>query len=197
MLRRTPAAALLAAAAAALCLVGAPGTATAATAQVPAERPADAALATTLYYDASRATQYGAAITAGARAWNDAVDNVTLAPVPAGRRAEITIVATSGWPQATLGPVRPGGSARVEIGRQAVDQGYSVARIAAHELGHSLGLPDVKPGPCSSLMSGSTGGVGCTSTAPNAAEAARVERNYGGGAAGEAPAAGTVVVDRS
>ncbi len=90
----------------------------------------------------------------------------------------IRVVASDGWPQANLGPVGPTGTVTVWMGRQAVQQGYSVVRIAAHELGHSLGLPDVKPGPCSSLMSGSTGGVSCANTKPNAAEAARVQRNY-------------------
>lgn len=81
------------------------------------------------------------------------------------------------------------------IGRQAVDQGYNTIRISAHELGHILGLPDRKPGPCSSLMSGSTAGTACTNPYPNTAEKAEVEGNFGGGLAGRAPAvrAGAIV----
>ncbi len=82
--------------------------------------------------------------------------------VAPGQRPDITFEAFDGWPQATLGPVFPGGSGTVWYGREAVDEGYDQVRIAAHELGHNLGLPDMKPGPCSSLMSGSTGGVDCT-----------------------------------
>lgn len=53
-----------------------------------------------------------------------------------------------------------------------------MVRIAAHELGHILGLLDHEPGPCSSLMSGSSAGVACTNPNPNAPEIARVERYY-------------------
>lgn len=109
--------------------------------------------------------------------------NVRLAEATPGRHADITVTAYDGWPESTLGPVRPGGHGYVYYGREAVDEGYDPIRIAAHELGHSLGLPDNKPGPCSSLMSGSTGGVGCTNATPNAEEIAGVEANYASGAA--------------
>ncbi|MET9956495.1 snapalysin family zinc-dependent metalloprotease [Streptomyces sp. NPDC006339] len=147
----------------------------------------------TLRYDASRAAGWEAAIEAGVAAWNGNVDNVRLVKVAPGSRAEIQIVATTGWPQATLGPVRPGGRVRVELGSQAVAQGYDKTRIAAHELGHSLGLPDTKPGPCSQLMSGSSAGTACRNPVPDAAEQARVEAAYGSGAA--VPADGRVLVD--
>ncbi|WAL99731.1 snapalysin family zinc-dependent metalloprotease [Streptomyces sp. Je 1-369] len=149
----------------------------------------------TLRYDASQARGWETAIDAGVASWNTNVDNVKLAKAQPGTRAEIQIVATSGWPQATIGPVRPGGRGRVELGSQAVGQGYDKTRIAAHEIGHNLGLPDTKPGPCSQLMSGSTGGVGCKNAVPNAAEQARVEGFYANGAAARVPAAGHMVVD--
>ncbi|MEU0098844.1 snapalysin family zinc-dependent metalloprotease [Streptomyces sp. NPDC006267] len=149
----------------------------------------------TLRYDDSRAGGWEAAITAGVASWNANVDNVKLVEAAPGTRAEIRIVATSGWPQATLGPVRPGGQARVELGSQAVAQGHDKTRIAAHELGHSLGLPDTKPGPCSQLMSGSSAGTSCGNAVPNAAERFRVEAAYAGGLAPRVPADGRVLVD--
>lgn len=115
-----------------------------------------AAAVVTLRYDDSRAGGWEAAIAAGVASWNQNVSNVKLVEAAPGARAEIQIVATSGWPQATLGPVRPGGQVRVELGSQAVSEGHDKTRIAAHEIGHSLGLPDTKPGPCSQLMSGSS-----------------------------------------
>ncbi|MBC6461136.1 snapalysin family zinc-dependent metalloprotease [Actinomadura sp. HBU206391] len=129
-------------------------------------------------------------------AWNSSVQNVRLVKVSSGGRAEIRIVADDGWPRATLGPVRPGGRVTVWFGRQAVNDGYDTTRIAAHELGHSLGLPDRKPGPCSSLMSGSTGGVACSNATPNAAERSAVNANYAGAAVSvQDSSSGGIVVD--
>ncbi|MEU9701031.1 snapalysin family zinc-dependent metalloprotease [Streptomyces sp. NPDC047981] len=156
--------------------------------------PSTAAVVT-LRYDDSRAGGWEAAIAAGVASWNASVGNVRLVEAAPGTRAEIVIVATTGWPQATLGPVRPGRQVRVELGSQAVTQGYDKTRIAAHELGHSLGLPDTKPGPCSQLMSGSSAGTACVNAVPNATERARVESAYAGGAASRVPTDGRVLVD--
>jgi snapalysin len=174
------------------------GAATAAPAPVPApagESSATQAAAVTLRYDDSRATGWEAAIAAGVASWNANVSNVHLVEAAPGAVAEIVIVATTGWPQATLGPVRPGRQVRVELGSQAVDQGYNKTRIAAHELGHSLGLPDTKPGPCSQLMSGSSAGTACTNATPNATERSRVQSAYASGIAALAPTDGRILID--
>ncbi|MEU2074334.1 snapalysin family zinc-dependent metalloprotease [Streptomyces sp. NPDC013489] len=171
---------------------------TANAAPTPAAEPsatASAAAVVTLRYDDSRAGGWEAAIAAGVASWNANVDNVKLVEAAPGTRAEIVIVATTGWPQATLGPVRPGRQVRVELGSQAVSQGYDKTRIAAHELGHSLGLPDTKPGPCSQLMSGSSAGTACVNAIPNAAEQARVESAYAAGAASLVATDGRILVD--
>jgi snapalysin len=170
VLRRTFAGAL-AAAAMALPITAVVSAPTAAAAEI---------MATTLTYDDSQAAEFKTAVAQGVDIWNTSVTNVRIVKATAGQRVNIRVVADNGWPRANLGPVRPSGSVTVWMGRQAVSDGYNVVRIAAHELGHSLGLPDVKPGPCSSLMSGSTGGVSCNSLRPNAAEASRVQRNYAG-----------------
>ncbi|WP_432061801.1 snapalysin family zinc-dependent metalloprotease [Streptomyces sp. S1] len=168
------------------------GAATAAPAPTPSA--AEAAVVT-LRYDDSRAGGWEAAIAAGVASWNANVSNVKLVEAAPGTRAEIVIVATTGWPQATLGPVRPGRQVRVELGSQAVSQGYDKTRIAAHELGHSLGLPDTKPGPCSQLMSGSSAGTACTNAVPNATERSRVQSAYASGLAALVPADGRILVD--
>lgn len=159
--------------------------------------PAGVTATTTLYYDATRAGGWESAIAAGVASWNASTTNVKLAKAPFGTRAEIQITATTGWPQATLGPVRPGGRAWVELGSQAVTQGHDKIRIVAHELGHNLGLPDTKPGPCSQLMSGSSAGTSCKNSVPNATERSRVESYYSGLTATRIPADGRVLVDAS
>ncbi len=65
---------------------------------VPAERTT---AVVTLRYDDSQARGWETAIAAGVASWNTNVDNVKLAKAQPGTRAEIQIVATSGWPQAT------------------------------------------------------------------------------------------------
>ncbi|QEV21585.1 snapalysin family zinc-dependent metalloprotease [Streptomyces alboniger] len=157
--------------------------------------PKRVAAQVTLRYDASRAAGWEQAISAGVASWNGNVGNVKLVKAAPGSRAEIQIVATTGWPQATLGPVRPGGRARVELGSQAVSQGYDKTRIVAHELGHNLGLPDTKPGPCSQLMSGSSAGTSCRNAVPDAAERSRVENAYAGGTVAHTRTGGRMLVD--
>ncbi|MGP4110801.1 snapalysin family zinc-dependent metalloprotease [Streptomyces sp. 4N509B] len=149
-----------------------PATATAA--------PAETAAAVVLTYDASGAEEFVDAVDSGAAVWNETVANVRLEPAAPGAGANIEIVADDGWPRALTTSL---GNGIVWMGRQAVNEGYDTVRIAAHELGHILGLPDIKPGPCSSLMSGSTAGTACTNPYPNAAERAAVEDNFASGAA--------------
>ncbi|MCX5366968.1 snapalysin family zinc-dependent metalloprotease [Streptomyces sp. NBC_00124] len=170
-------------------------TASAATAAPAGEQPSAQAAVVTLRYDDSRAGGWESAIAAGVASWNANVSNVKLVEAASGTAAEIVIVATTGWPQATLGPVRPGRQVRVELGSQAVSDGYDKTRIAAHELGHSLGLPDTKPGPCSQLMSGSSAGTACTNAVPNATERSRVQSAYASGVAALVLTDGRTLID--
>ncbi|GAB2877954.1 snapalysin family zinc-dependent metalloprotease [Streptomyces mayteni] len=134
------------------------------------------AAAAVLTYDASGSAEFASAVASGAAIWNETVTNVDLVPAQSGQRANIRIVADNGWPRAQTTSL---GNGTVWIGREAVNEGYNTIRIAAHELGHILGLPDIKPGPCSSLMSGSTAGVSCTNPYPNSSERSRVESLFG------------------
>ncbi|MDI5965663.1 snapalysin family zinc-dependent metalloprotease [Streptomyces sp. SL13] len=150
----------------------------------------------TLTYDASRAGQWAAAITQGVANWNAAEHNVHLQPATSPGSANFSYVATSGWPETTLGPIVPGGSkGEVDLGQEAVDEGYDMTRIAAHETGHILGLLDDYSGPCSELMSGHGPGTSCTNAKPSAAEAAQVDQNYADDAAVVGPRQHRIVID--
>ena len=133
-----------------------------------------------LYYDASQAQEFRAVVDQGAQIWNGRVTNVRLLPVPAGRTPNIRVYADNGWPRAQTTSL---GNGRWYMGRQAVNQGYHQPRIAAHEFGHLLGLPDRRTGLCSDLMSGSSAPVSCTNPNPNSREAATVNANFATAAA--------------
>ncbi|MFI6055249.1 snapalysin family zinc-dependent metalloprotease [Streptomyces violascens] len=145
--------------------------------------PRAPATVVTLTYDAGAAGPWADSITQAVQNWNDAVHNVRLEPASSPGAADYVYEATSGWPQTTLGPIFPGGSGDVQLGQQAVDEGYDATRITAHETGHILGLPDDYSGPCSELMSGHGPGTSCTNAKPDAAEAAQVDANYASGLA--------------
>jgi len=91
--------------------------------------------------------------------------------VPAGRTPNIRVYADNGWPRTYTTSL---GNGRWYMGREAVNEGYYKPRIAAHEFGHILGLPDNRTGLCSDLMSGSSAPVACTNANPSTAESARV-----------------------
>jgi snapalysin len=124
----------------------------------------------TLYYDSSGSAEFADAVDAGARVWNESVDNVRLVQ---GSPASITILADDGWPRAYVERL---GQGTIYMGRQAVNDGHDVVRIAAHELGH---LPDRRTGLCQDLMSGASAETSCTNAYPNAAEIREVEANFG------------------
>lgn len=133
-----------------------------------------AAAVRTLTYNASGAAEFKAAVDQGAQVWNSSVVNVRLVSTTSSS-ANIRIVADDGWPRAQTTSL---GNGRVWMGRQATAEGHNAVRIAAHELGHILGQPDRKPGPCTSLMSGSSAGTSCTNPYPNAREKSEVEAAF-------------------
>ncbi|MGX6600940.1 snapalysin family zinc-dependent metalloprotease [Micromonosporaceae bacterium Da 78-11] len=128
-----------------------------------------------LYYDASQAQEFVAVVNQGAQIWNSRATNVRLLPVPAGRTPNIRVYADNGWPRTYTTSL---GNGRWYMGREAVNDGYYQPRIAAHEFGHILGLPDRRTGLCADLMSGSSAPVPCTNANPNAAETAAVNASF-------------------
>lgn len=143
----------------------------------PTQDDGHTAAARVLTYDVSGAAEFTDAWHRGAAAWNTTVANVQLVPARAGQQANIRIRTDNQWPRAQRTSL---GNGTVWMGRQAVWEGHNTVRIAAHEFGHILGLPDIKPGPCSSLMSGSTAGISCTNPYPNAQERRAVESYFAG-----------------
>ncbi|MFG3436966.1 snapalysin family zinc-dependent metalloprotease [Nonomuraea sp. NPDC047897] len=141
-----------------------------------ATSPAQAAsLVQVLRYDAGRSAEFRGAVDQAAQIWNSSVTNVRLV---AGTPAHFVVVADNGWPRALPTSL---GRGTIWMGRQATSQGYHPVRIAAHEIGHILGLPDRRTGRCSDLMSGSSAPVSCANAYPSAAERAEVDRNFAGG----------------
>ena len=128
-------------------------------------------------YDASGAQEFVDAVNQGAQIWNESVKNVRFEPANGGQ-ADLTVLADDGWPRAQPDGL---GAGTIWMGRQAVNEGHDTLRIAAHEMGHILGLPDRRTGVCEELMSGHSAGTECKNPRPNAAEIAEVEQNFGQG----------------
>ncbi|HET6711933.1 snapalysin family zinc-dependent metalloprotease [Amycolatopsis sp.] len=142
--------------------------------------------ATIVYYDTSAAPSFRAVINAGAANWNAAVSNVKLQERSSGASLRYT---EGNDPRGSYAQTDGHGSGTIFIDHTQAQQ-YDKTRIAAHETGHALGLPDHYEGPCSELMSGGGPGPSCTNANPNAQEAAKVESLWANGFTGarKAPA---------
>ena len=145
-----------------------------------AQEAPQAPLVQTLTYDISQAEEFAADWEAGAAIWNETVQNVRLEKAAPGGKENIRVLADDHWPRAQVTSL---GNGTVWMGRTAVNDGYKITRIAAHELGHILGLPDRRTGLCEDLMSGSSAPISCQNDHPNAAESAEVESNFSGSGA--------------
>jgi snapalysin len=128
----------------------------------------------TLTYNAEGAAEFKQAVVDGANIWNASVVNVKLVRTTSAS-ANIKVYADNQWPRAQVTSL---GNGRWYMGRQAVNEGHHVVRIAAHEFGHLLGLPDRRTGLCTDLMSGASAGTSCKNPNPNAREKAEVEAKF-------------------
>ncbi|MEV7965974.1 snapalysin family zinc-dependent metalloprotease [Sphaerisporangium sp. NPDC088356] len=127
-----------------------------------------------LRYDATRAAEFRTVMDQAAQVWNASVTNVRLV---AGTPADFVVLADNGWPRTSVAGL---GRGTIWMGREATAQGYYPLRIATHEIGHILGLPDRRTGRCTDLMSGSSAPVSCTNANPSSAERSEVNANFGG-----------------
>lgn len=141
--------------------------------------PANAAIQIrTLYYDTSQAQEFAGDWDTAAANWNKSVTDVRLVKKGANTPVNVRIFADDGWPRTYPSSL---GNGTVYMGREAVDEGFYRPRIATHEFGHILGLPDNRTGLCSDLMSGHSAPVSCKNDLPSPAEAAQVQRNFQNG----------------
>lgn len=150
------------------------GTASAA----PASTQQEAAV-TTVYYSTASAPSFRSVINAGAANWNNSVTNVRLVERNSGASLRYT---EGNDPRGSYASTNGHGSGTIFIDYTQARQ-YNPTRIAAHETGHALGLPDHYSGPCSELMSGGGPGPSCTNAVPNAAERSRVNSLWANGLA--------------
>ncbi|MEC3976053.1 snapalysin family zinc-dependent metalloprotease [Amycolatopsis sp. H20-H5] len=141
---------------------------------------AQAPAAATVCYDASGAPSFASAINAGAANWNSAVSNVKLQSCSGATLRYVE----GNDPQGSYAETDGHGSGTIFLDYTQAQQ-YDNTRIAAHETGHALGLPDHYQGPCSELMSGGGPGPSCTNANPNAQESSRVNSLWANGLAAQ------------
>lgn len=133
----------------------------------------------TVYYNASQAPSFRSQISSAASIWNSSVSDVKLQATSGG--GDFAYYEGSD-PRGSYASTDGHGRGYIFLD-YAQNQQYDSIRVAAHETGHVLGLPDHYSGPCSELMSGGGPGPSCTNRYPDANERARVEQLWANGLA--------------
>ncbi|MFJ9704559.1 snapalysin [Streptomyces sp. NPDC101234] len=128
--------------------------------------------AVTVYYDDSQAPSFRSQIASAASIWNSSESNVKLKEASSGADFSYREGNDS---RGSYASTNGHGSGYVFLDYTQTRQ-YDSVRVATHETGHVLGLPDDYGGPCSELMSGGTAGTSCTNRYPSAAERSRVDQ---------------------
>lgn len=134
--------------------------------------------AVTVVYSASSAPSFRSQIASSAQIWNSSVTNVRLQE---GSNPDFRYYEGND-PRGSYASTDGHGSGYIFLDYRQ-NQQYNSTRVAAHETGHVLGLPDHYSGPCSELMSGGGPGTSCQNAYPNATERARVNRLWANGLA--------------
>ncbi|MFI0149546.1 snapalysin [Streptomyces lydicus] len=137
------------------------------------------AASVTITYDASAAPSFKSQIAESASIWNSAVKNVQLHEGSGGDFQ----YKEGDDPRGSYASTDGHGKGFVFLDHKQ-NQEYNSTRVAAHETGHVLGLPDHYEGPCSELMSGGGPGTSCQNTQPDANERAKVEQLWANGLKG-------------
>ncbi|QTD96089.1 snapalysin [Streptomyces cyanogenus] len=133
----------------------------------------------TVYYNPSQAPSFRSQISSAVSIWNSSVSNVKLqATTGNGDFAYYE----GNDPRGSYASTNGHGRGYIFLD-YAQNQQYDSIRVAAHETGHVLGLPDHYSGPCSELMSGGGPGTSCTNRYPNSTERARVNQLWANGLA--------------
>ncbi|MCH0564818.1 MULTISPECIES: snapalysin [unclassified Streptomyces] len=133
----------------------------------------------TVYYNASRAPSFRSQISSAVSIWNSSVSNVKLRATSGS--ADFAYYEGND-PRGSYASTNGHGRGYIFLD-YAQNRRYDSTRVAAHETGHVLGLPDHYSGPCSELMSGGGPGPSCTNPYPNSTERARVDRLWVNGLA--------------
>jgi len=132
----------------------------------------------TVTYD-NEAPTFSTSIANSTRIWNSAVYNVQLQETSGGGDFAYY---EGNDPRGSYADTDGHGHGYIFLD-YAQNQEYDSTRVAAHETGHALGLPDHYEGPCSELMSGGGPGPSCTNSQPDANERAWVDQLWANGLA--------------
>ncbi|MEU6080592.1 snapalysin [Streptomyces sp. NPDC047108] len=141
-----------------------------------AKQKATGAAAVTVTYDASGAPTFASEIANSTAVWNSSVSNIQLQE---GSNADFDY-REGNDPRGSYASTDGHGHGYIFMD-YAQNQEYDSNRVASHETGHVLGLPDHYEGPCSELMSGGGPGPSCTNDRPDANESAQVDQLWAGG----------------